>query len=81
LPKRLHIEPEILAIVSQTELDGVGILPMYYIKQSAAEISEKMLARPKTPEDWKTTAIYIIGILGALGLIVALLYILSHPGN
>lgn len=66
LPKHLHIDPEVTAIVSQTELDGVGIRPMYYIKQSAAEISEKMLARPKMAEDWKTTALYIIGILGVL---------------
>lgn len=59
LPQYLHIEPEIMAIVSQTELDGVGILPMYYIKQSTAEISEKMLARPKSQDDWKQTLIYL----------------------
>jgi hypothetical protein len=70
LPKRLKIEPEVMAIVSQMELDGVGISPMYYIKQGAAEISEKMLTRPKSPEDWKTTAIIIIGIIGALGIVM-----------
>lgn len=73
LPQRLKIEPEISAIVSQTELDGVGILPEYYIKQSTAEISEKMLARPKQVDDWKTTAIWIIGIIAVLGLVIFLL--------
>lgn len=59
LPKRLHIEPDIMSVVSQIELDGVGIMPMYYTKQSAAEIAEKMLARPKGTDDWKTTLIYL----------------------
>jgi hypothetical protein len=70
LPKYLHIEPEIMALVSQTELDGVGIMPMYYIKQSSAEIAEKMLTRPKVPDDWKTTAIWIIGIIAVLGIVI-----------
>lgn len=70
LPKYLKIEPEIMAIISQMELDGVGISPSYYIKQSTAEISEKMFARPKTPEDWKTTAIIIIGIIAVTGIVV-----------
>ena len=70
LPKHLHIDPEISAIVSQTELDGVGIMPMYYIKQSSAEISEKMLQRPKSPEDWKTTALYLVAILVVLVIFV-----------
>lgn len=70
LPKHLHIEPEITAIVSQTELDGVGIMPMYYIKQSSAEIAEKMLTRPKTVEDWKITLIYGAIALGILFIVV-----------
>lgn len=78
LPKYLHIEPEITAIVSQTELDGVGIMPMYYIKQSTAEISEKILARPHKEDDWKMFAIMIIGIIAVLGLIVGLIYIITH---
>lgn len=73
LPAHLHIEPEIMAIVSQTEYDGVGIMPEYYTKQSTAEISEKIFSRPKLPDDWKTLLIAIIGILGAIGLIVALI--------
>ena len=77
LPKHLDIQPEILAIVSQTELDGVGIQPMYYIKQSTAEISEKMLQRPKAPDDWKTTALYLIAIIAIFGLVVALILKLS----
>lgn len=77
LPKYLKIEPEISAIVSQSELDGVGIMPMYYIKQSNAEISEKMLQRPKSPEDWKTTALYIIGILAVLAIFAVLVLKLS----
>ena len=76
LPKHLNIEPEIMAIVSQTELDGIGVMPMYYIKQSSAEIAEKMLQRPKTPEDWKTTALYIIGILGVLVIFAVIIYFL-----
>lgn len=73
LPKRLHIEPEVTALVSQSELDGVGIMPMYYIKQSSAEIAEKMLMRPKTPADWKEVLIYILGIVAVVcifGIIV-----------
>ena len=77
LPKHLHIDPEISAIVSQTELDGVGIMPMYYIKQSSAEISEKMLQRPKSPEDWKTTALYLICMLIVLVIFVVLILKLS----
>ena len=70
LPRHLHIEPEVSHILSQIELDGVGVMPMYYVKQTTAQISEKMLERPKPPEDWKTTAIYIIGILAVLGIVV-----------
>jgi hypothetical protein len=77
LPKYLHIEPDISAIISQTELDGVGIMPMYYIKQSSAEISEKMLQRPKSPEDWKTTALYLICMLIVLVIFVVLILKLS----
>lgn len=79
LPKRLDIEPEIFAVVSQIELDGVGINPMYYIKQSAAEISEKMLQRPRPADDWKTSAIYIIGMLLAFGLVAV--FILRLAGK
>jgi hypothetical protein len=70
LPERLHIEPEVMAVVSQIELDGVGIIPMYYQKQSAAEISEKMLSRPKIAEDWKVTAIIVIAMLVILVVFV-----------
>jgi hypothetical protein len=73
LPAYLNIEPEIMAIVSQTEFDGVGIMAEYYTKQSTAEISEKIFSRPKLPDDWKMMAIILIGILGSLGLVVALI--------
>jgi hypothetical protein len=73
LPKYLHIEPEVSHILSQNELDGVGVMPMYYVKQTTAQISEKMLERPKVPDDWKTTAIYIIGIVAVLGIVTYLL--------
>jgi hypothetical protein len=79
MPKYLHIEPEIMAIVSQTELDGVGIMPMYYIKQSSAEISEKMLTRPKTVEDWKVTLIY--GAIALCFLLATVFFILKLAGR
>jgi hypothetical protein len=66
LPAYLHLEPEVSAIVSQIELDGVGIMPEYYTKQSTAEISEKMLARPKVAEDWKIILVYAAIALGVL---------------
>jgi hypothetical protein len=70
LPKELHIEPEVTAIVAQTELDGVGIRPMYYTRQSSAEITEKMFQRPKAPEDWKMSLVYVCAGLGILVLII-----------
>lgn len=79
LPKRLKIEPEIMAIVSQMELDGIGVLPMYYIKQSAAEISEKMLQRPKQAEDWKATLIYMAAGIAFLAIVVV--FILKAMGR
>lgn len=79
LPKYLHIEPEVTAIVSQTELDGVGIMPMYYIKQSAAEIAEKILQRPKQPEDWKTTLIY--GAIALAILMLTVFFVLKLSGR
>jgi hypothetical protein len=77
LPRYLHVEPEVTAIVAQTELDGVGIRPMYYTRQSSAEITEKMFQRPKAPEDWKMGLIYVAAALGVLiicaGVILKLL--------
>jgi hypothetical protein len=70
LPKELHIEPEVTAIVAQTELDGVGIRPMYYTRQSSAEITEKIFQRPKAPEDWKMSLVYVCAGLGILVLII-----------
>lgn len=77
LPAHLNIEPEIMAVVSQTEMDGVGIMPDYYTKQSTAEIAEKIFSRPKVQDDWKMVAIIVCAILGVLGLIVALILKLS----
>jgi hypothetical protein len=79
LPAHLHIEPEIMAIVSQTELDGVGIMPEYYTKQSTAEIAEKMLARPKVAEDWKIMLVYAAIALGIIMLVV--FFILKLAGK
>jgi hypothetical protein len=70
MPKYLKIDPEISAIVSQIELDGIGVMPMYYIKQSGAEISEKIFQRPKAPEDWKTILIYGAIALGVLFMVI-----------
>jgi hypothetical protein len=79
LPKYLKIEPEISAIVSQMELDGVGIMPMYYVKQSGAEIAEKILQRPKVQEDWKILLVYAVIALGILMLVV--FFILKLAGK
>jgi hypothetical protein len=79
LPKYLHIDPEITAIVSQMELDGVGIMPMYYVKQSGAEIAEKILQRPKVQEDWKIMLVYAAIALGILMIVV--FFILKLAGK
>lgn len=79
LPQYLHIEPEVSAICSQTELDGVGIMPMYYIKQSSAEIAEKMLSRPKVAEDWKIMLVYAAIAIGILMLVI--FFILKLAGK
>ena len=62
LPHYLGIDQEIKAIVSQTKIMRVGIMPSYYIKQSNAQISEKVLARPPQKQGWEQV-ILVIGVL------------------
>jgi nitrate reductase NapE component len=76
LPDRLNIGPEVHAIVSQTMIYSVGVDPIYYNKQSGAQIAEKLLVKPAEKKDWQDVvimAIVVIGILGTIGLIVWLL--------
>lgn len=76
LPKYLKIEPEIHQLVSQSLIYRVGVQPSYYTAQSGAMIAEKMLARPKESTGWQQVVIYgliIIGVLGSLGLVIWLL--------
>jgi hypothetical protein len=76
LPEYLEIDKEIHAIVSQSVIRRVGIIPSYYQKQTAAEISEKMLSKPAPKGEWQQVVligIIIMGIVGTIGLFVWLL--------
>lgn len=76
LPDKLSIGPEVHAVVSQTMVYSVGVDPSYYNKQSGAQIAEKLLTKPKEAKGWQDVvimAIAVIGILGTIGLVVYLL--------
>jgi hypothetical protein len=68
LPRYLKIEPEIHAICSQSKVKQNGVIPSYYIEQSKAMISEKVLARPAVKQGWQE----VILILGCLVVFVIL---------
>jgi len=73
LPNYLKIDQEVHAIVSQSRIKRVGIIPSYYIAQSNAMIAEKVLARPAAKQGWEQVVIIGIiaaAILGTLGLVV-----------
>ena len=65
----------ISAVVWQSCIFQCGVQSSYYMAQSNAPIAEKIFTRPKSADDWKQTLIVVIGLLGAFGLIVALIYI------
>jgi hypothetical protein len=68
LPARLNIEPEIHALVSQSRIHRVGVMPSYYTAQTGALISEKTLTRPSERKGWEQTVL----ILGVMGLVTVL---------
>lgn len=67
LPKYLKIDQEIHAICSQTKIKRYGVIPSYYIAQSNAMISEKVLARPAQKPGWQD----VIILLGTMIILVA----------
>jgi hypothetical protein len=77
LARRMKLEPEVHALCCQQEYDGAGIMPMYYVKQTAAEISEKILARPKVA-DGIPWALLIFGIVIVVCMIILYLIISHH---
>ena len=71
LPKYMHLDMPVRALVSAIPLYRVGVHADYYGKQSAAEISEKVLERPKDKMGWETVVLVAaIGIFGLLFLVV-----------
>jgi hypothetical protein len=64
------------AIVSQSRIFKVGVDPTYYNKQSGAQISEKMLAKPKEAKGWQDVVIMAIAVMGILGTIALIAWLL-----
>ena len=73
IPDWAKIQKEVKAVVWQSCIYQCGVMSSYYTAQSNAPIAEKIFTRPKPPEDWKTFAIMVIGMIAAFGLVVTLI--------
>jgi hypothetical protein len=73
LPKHLKIEQEIHAICTQSRIKRTGVIPSYYIAQSKAMISEKVLARPPQKQGWQDV-ILILGVLVVFVILAVLVF-------
>lgn len=74
LPKHLKIDQEVHAIVSQSRVKRVGVLPSYYVNQANAMIAEKVLARPAPKPGWQDVIIIIAVFAFIIGFIALILH-------
>jgi hypothetical protein len=73
LPKEMTIYQEVNAIVSQSRIKRNGVIPSYYIRQSNAEIAEKVLQRPQTKTGWEQVVL-ILGVIIGFLILAALIF-------
>ena len=71
LPTYLELDQEVKSICSAVPIFHVGVLASYHAAQSSAQISEKVLQKPKEKMEWATVVLVVaIGIFGLLFLVV-----------
>ncbi len=73
LPQEMKIDQEVKAIVSQSRVKRLGIIPSYYIAQSSAQIAEKVLQRPQTKTGWEQVVL-ILGVIIGFLILAALIF-------